>query len=111
MIIANPYHNAQAESFMKTLKVEEVYKSGCETVADVADRLPIFIEQVYNVKRLHSALGYKTPQEFETLIAQLAAQFYANRWSSPGGSLHRFSATSHVASVWGAMLHCGISRP
>ena len=39
----NPYHNAQAESFMKTLKVEEVYRAGYETFADVAVRLPIFI--------------------------------------------------------------------
>ncbi len=69
----NPYHNAQAESFMKTLKVEEVYRAGYETFADVAARLPIFIEQIYNSKRLHSALGYRTPEEFETMFAQKAA--------------------------------------
>lgn len=69
----NPYHNAQAESFMKTLKVEEVYRAGYETFADVAARLPVFIERVYNSKRLHSALGYRTPEEFETLFAQKAA--------------------------------------
>ncbi|MBD9529990.1 DDE-type integrase/transposase/recombinase, partial [Paracoccus sp. PAR01] len=46
--VGNPYHNAQAESFMKTLKVEEVYLAGYETFADVARRLPVFIEQVYN---------------------------------------------------------------
>lgn len=71
--VGNPYHNAQAESFMKTLKVEEVYRAGYETFADVAARLPIFIEQVYNTRRLHSALGYRTPEEFETLFAQKAA--------------------------------------
>ena len=71
--VGNPYHNAQAESFMKTLKVEEVYMAGYETFADVADRLPTFIEQVYNSKRLHSALGYQTPEEFETPIAHKAA--------------------------------------
>lgn len=71
--VGNPYHNAQAESFMKTLKVEEVYKAGYQTVADAAERLPIFIEQVYNAKRLHSALGYRSPEEYETLIAQQAA--------------------------------------
>ena len=71
--VGNPYHNAQAESFMKTLKVEEVYRAGYETFADVATRLPMFIEQVYNSKRLHSALGYRTPEEFETLFTRKAA--------------------------------------
>ena len=71
--VGNPYHNAQAESFMKTLKVEEVYLAGYETFADVARRLPVFIEQVYNTRRLHSALGYRPPEEFETLIALKAA--------------------------------------
>ena len=68
----NPYHNAQAESFMKTLKVEEVYLVGYETFEDVATRLPRFMEEVYNAKRLHSALGCRPPNELGSQLAQHA---------------------------------------
>jgi putative transposase len=71
--VANPYHNAQEESFTKTLKVEDVYGAGYETFADVAARLPRYIEQIYNARRLRSALGYLSPEEFKAQLAREAA--------------------------------------
>lgn len=61
----NPYDNAQAESFMKTLKYEEVYRSEYRDEREVRIGIKRFLEKVYNEKRLHSALGYLPPAEFE----------------------------------------------
>ena len=66
----NPYDNATMESFFKTLKYEEVYLYEYETLSDVATRLPYFIEQVYNLKRLHSSLGYRSPMWYEELVQE-----------------------------------------
>lgn len=63
----NPYDNAAMESFMKTLKQEEVYLWDYRTMDDAIERLPQFLEKVYNQKRRHSSLDYKSPVQFEKL--------------------------------------------
>ena len=63
----NPYDNAWTESFMKTLKYDEIYLRKYKTYLDVIENVPHFIEEVYNKKRLHSSLGYVTPEEFGEL--------------------------------------------
>jgi transposase InsO family protein len=67
----NPWDNAACESFLKTLKYEEVYRTEYRDLADARASLGAFLEKVYNQKRLHSALGYLPPAEFERgLLAQ-----------------------------------------
>jgi transposase InsO family protein len=69
-----PYDNAMAESFMKTLKTEEVDGSAYRDLPDARSRIGDFIEAVYNTQRLHSALDYLSPVEFETNRPWAAAQ-------------------------------------
>ena len=61
----NPYDNAACESFMKTLKYEEVYRQEYRDLAEARASIQHFLERVYNQQRLHSALGYRPPAEFE----------------------------------------------
>jgi putative transposase len=62
---ANPYDNASCESFMKTLKREEIYANDYRDLDHLRANIEVFIEQYYNRRRLHSALGYRPPEEFE----------------------------------------------
>ena len=64
----NPYDNAQCERFMRTIKYEEVLINEYADLAHAQANIQRFIEQVYNKKRLHSALGYRPPAEFERLL-------------------------------------------
>ena len=68
---ASPWDNAACESFMKTLKYEEVHRNEYRDLAEARASIREFLEKIYNQKRLHSALGYLPPAEFE---ANLAAQ-------------------------------------
>jgi transposase InsO family protein len=72
----NPFDNAACESFMKTLKYEEVYRQEYRDLAEARSSIEHFLERVYNHKRLHSALGYRPPVEFEQQLRlpQLRAQ-------------------------------------
>ena len=70
----NPYDNAKAESFFKTLKREEVYLNDYQTVAEAEAQLSHFMEDVYNVKRLHSSLGYLPPAAFEAACSVSMAE-------------------------------------
>ena len=72
---ANPWDNATCESFMKTLKCEEVYRIEYRDLAHARSRIREFLEKIYNQKRLHSSLGYVPPAEFErSLLAQATDQ-------------------------------------
>ena len=76
---ANPYDNAFCESFIRTLKREEIYAGKYQDMADLRAHVEEFIEQYYNRLRLHSALGYQTPEQFE--------QAYPPAASAPGASV------------------------
>lgn len=65
----NVYDNATAESFIKTLKYEEVYRTEYRNLEEAKASMKVFLERIYNQKRLHSALGYRPPREFEQSLA------------------------------------------
>ncbi len=90
---ANPYDNASCESFIKTLKREEIYANEYRDLVDLHGHIEEFIDCYYNQKRLHSALGYQTPEEFE---AQTRGQSEAELNSA---TLRFFAGTRQKAST------------
>lgn len=73
----NPWDNAACESFMKTLKYEEVLRNEYRDLADARASIREFLEKVYNEQRLHSALGYRPPVEFERLQKEAATRLHS----------------------------------
>jgi putative transposase len=70
----NPYDNALAESFMRTMKCEEVYLAKYRDLADARERISHFLDDYYNRRRLHSALGYRSPADYERQVGQPGGQ-------------------------------------
>ena len=90
---ANPYDNASCESFIKTLKREEIYANKYDDLEHLRANLEEFIEQYYNRLRLHSALGYQSPEEFEQRSKSLEVdsrsatmEFFENTCGAPYNS-------------------------
>ena len=82
---ATPYDNASCESFMKTLKREEIYANRYDNLEHLRTNIEEFIEQYYNRQRLHSALGYRSPEEFEQQNQR------GNSAESPGAIMQFFA--------------------
>ena len=100
---ANPYDNASCESFLKTLKREEIYASSYENLEHLRGNIGIFIEQYYNQQRLHSALGYRSPEEFER-----QSQCQSEMADSKGATLTFFASSSQSST---GMLEQGTQTP
>ena len=101
---ANPYDNASCESFIKTLKREEIYANPYENLEHLRANIEIFIEQYYNQQRLHSALGYRSPEEFEQ-----QAQHSESTTQFRGPTIEFFQSVEEKAST--RMLEQGTQTP
>lgn len=90
---ANPYDNASCESFIKTLKREEIYANEYENLEHLHDHIEEFIDRYYNQIRLHSALGYRPPEEFEQQSRQ------KSKTESLGSTMAFFQKSPHGSST------------
>jgi transposase InsO family protein len=101
---ANPYDNASCESFMKTLKREEIYANTYRDLDHLHANIAVFIEQYYNRVRLHSALGYHTPEEFEHVTSLATTATGATmRCFQPRARARAASSARDHADATGAM--------
>ena len=98
--IGNPYDNAKAESFMKTLKQEEINGSSYRNLSQARRALGAFIETVYNRQRLHSALAYRSPDEYEATLVGFPGWRHRLKSRSPR------SVTNFVSHPGGALQMC-----
>ena len=92
----NPYDNASCESFMKTLKREEIYANDYRNLEHLRTNIEAFLDQYYNRSRLHSALGYKTPEEFEQAATATTVAAGATMSFFRHGEAYRPDATNSV---------------
>jgi putative transposase len=90
---ANPYDNASCESFIKTLKREEIYANEYQDLDHLRSNIAKFIERYYNQVRLHSALGYRSPEEFEEQAGR------ENSLTTTGATVRFFLPTEEKAST------------
>jgi transposase InsO family protein len=95
---ANPYDNASCESFMKTLKREEIYAREYQDIDDLRRNIAEFIDRYYNRQRLHSALGYRPPEEFEQLAEQGVASSGATMSFFRHGEIYRWNEQAETGN-------------
>ncbi len=104
---ANPWDNASCESFMKTLKREEIYASRYLDIDDLRAHIAEFIDRYYNRLRLHSALGYRTPEEFEAAAQPSAVWPGASVSFSRHGEIYRWKQNEKRWKENGEPVHPG----
>jgi transposase InsO family protein len=99
---ANPYDNASCESFMKTLKREEIYANEYRDIDELRSNIEQFIDRYYNRQRLHSALGYRPPEEFEQASIQAIDSAAATMSFFRHGEIYRWDEKQENGELLGS---------